>query len=142
VTSHNYGKRPAGCRTARGAFGRLLTGSLSALVALPLIFLLGACGTSLSILEAPQKIERLPYLNPPRPDPVVPPEITWKPPQAWAAEKTPAGSLLCIPSQDWIDLRVFHKEVGFWMRQATQALQYHEEQNTPLSAEKLPDIKN
>jgi hypothetical protein len=43
----------------------------------------------------------------------------------------PAGKLICLQSDHYVSLRVFNKEISFWMKQANAGLDYHEKQNAP-----------
>ena len=106
-------------------------GSRFALAVLPLTFILEGCGTFAALVEAPPPIVKSNYLNPPRPNPIIPPKVEFGPLQYWSQKKVAAGKLLCVRSNDYVSLRVFNKEISFWMKQANAALDYHETQNIP-----------
>ena len=103
--------------------------NLFALAVLPLTCGLGACGKIDALVEAPSETVRYFYLNPPRPSPVIPPRVEIAPLPYWKEKKIPEGKLVCMQSDHYISMRVFNKEVSFWMTQANSALDYHEKQN-------------
>ena len=105
--------------------------SLFALVVPPLIFGLGACGKFADLVVAPPPTVKLNYLNPPRPNPVIPPTVEFGPLPYWEAKKVPTGKLICLQSDHYVSLRVFNKEISFWMKQANAGLDYHERMNKP-----------
>lgn len=38
---------------------------------------------------------------------------------------------MCMKVDDYVSLRVFNKEISFWMKQANSGLDYHERMNKP-----------
>jgi hypothetical protein len=88
------------------------------------------------MVEAPPPIVKSQYLNPPRPSPIIPPKVEWGPSEFWAARRVPTGKLICVQTDHYISLRVFNKEISFWMKQANAALDYHEQQNVPPPSDK------
>lgn len=102
---------------------------LSALAAPLLISGLGGCGKFAGLVKAPPPTVKYTYLNPPRPSPVIPPRVEIGPLPYWKEKKIPEGRLVCMQSDHYVSLRVFNKEVSFWMKQANSALDYHEQRN-------------
>lgn len=102
---------------------------LSVLAAPLLISGLGGCGKFAALVEAPPPIVKYAYLNPPRPSPVIPPRVEVGPLPYWVQKKIPQGKLVCMQSDHYVSMRVFNKEVSFWMKQANAALDYHEKRN-------------
>jgi hypothetical protein len=103
--------------------------SRCALVVLPAIFWLEGCETFANLVEVQKPIAKLSYLNPPRPNPVLPPKIEVGPTAYWTAKNVQKNTLLCMQSDHYLSLRVFNREIAFWMKQANSALNYHEKMN-------------
>lgn len=49
----------------------------------------------------------------------------------WKEKNIPDGKLMCMKVDDYVSLRVFNKEISFWMKQANSGLDYHERMNKP-----------
>jgi hypothetical protein len=37
---------------------------------------------------------------------------------------------MCMPSQNWINVRAYRKEIAHWMKSSVATIKFHEEQNT------------
>ena len=109
--------------------------------ALLLTFSLAACGTFAEKVEAPPNPARLQYLNPPRPDPVIPPQVQWGPVTVWKENDVPASELVCTRVREWVDSRVFLKEIAFWMKHANAALEFHERMNVSATEDNAVGTK-
>ena len=110
---------------------RLLKNSQCGLVASLLIFTLGGCEKYAGLLQVQAPTVKSHYLNPPRPSAIVPPKVEIAPLEYWNQKKVPSGKLVCLQSNDYVSLRVFNKEISFWMKQSNSALDYHESMNKP-----------
>ena len=110
---------------------RLLKNSQCVLVASLLIFGLGGCEKYAGLLRVQAPTVKSHYLNPPRPSAIVPPKVEIAPIEYWNQKKVPSGKLVCLQSNDYVSLRVFNKEISFWMKQSNSALDYHESMNKP-----------
>ena len=99
------------------------------LVVLPLFLMLAACGKYAELLEAPKPIVKLVYLTPPLPSPVIQPKSETAPINYWKQKNYPLGDLVCMPSQNWINIRAYRKEVAHWMKSSTATIKFHEKQN-------------
>ena len=110
-------------------FKSLWQKSRCALVVLPAIFWLEGCETFANLVEVQKPIAKLSYLNPPRPSPVLPPKIEVGPTAYWTAKNVQKNTLLCMQSDHYLSLRVFNREISFWMKQANSGLNYHEKMN-------------
>ena len=99
------------------------------LVVLPAIYLLEGCAKFADLVEVQKPIAKLSYLNPPRPSPILPPKIEVGPTDYWTAKNVQKNALLCMQSDHYLSLRVFNREIAFWMKQANSALNYHEKMN-------------
>ena len=104
--------------------------SRSALVVLPLFLILGACEKYAALLEAPEPIVKLVYLNPPLPSPVIQPKSETAPINYWKQKSYPLGDLMCMPSQNWINVRAYRKEIAHWMKSSVATIKFHEKQNS------------
>ena len=104
--------------------------SQPALVVLPLFLILGACGKYAELLEAPKPIVKLVYLNPPLPSPVIQPKSEVAPINYWKQKNYPLGDLMCMPSQNWINVRAYRKEIAHWMKSSVATIKFHEKQNS------------
>jgi hypothetical protein len=128
----NFAGRASKSERVKLACDRLLNASLKGLLVLLLFSTVAACGRFVGPLVEARPTARLTYPNPVRPDPVIPPMTAHQPIPWWTNQDLPAGDLLCIPSRDWVNIRVYRKEVAHWMKQAAAALDYHESMNRPL----------
>ena len=104
--------------------------SQPALVVLPLFLMLGACEKYAALLEAPKPIVKLVYLNPPLPSPLLQPKSEVAPINYWKQKNYPLGDLMCMPSQNWINIRAYRKEIAHWMKSSIATIKYHENQNS------------
>jgi hypothetical protein len=80
-------------------------------------------------VEASLPIAKLFYLNPPRPSAVLPPKTEDRSTTYWSAKNVQKNALLFMQSDHYLSLRVFNREIIFWMKQANPALNYHEKMN-------------
>ena len=117
--------------TLAPACRKLLKNSQCVLGALLLIFGLGGCEKYAGLLQVQAPTVKSHYLNPPRPSAIVPPKVEIAPLEYWNQKKVPNGKLVCLQTNDYVSLRVFNKEISFWMKQSNSALDYHESMNKP-----------
>ena len=110
---------------------RLLKNSQCGLVASLLISMLGGCEKYAGLLQVQAPTAKLSYLNPPRPSAIIAPKVEIAPLEYWNQKKVPSGKLVCLQTNDYVSLRVFNKEISFWMKQSNSALDYHESMNKP-----------
>lgn len=125
----NFNAGTVPCRQRTAPFPGRYRGSLRVLAVFLLTLSAGGCGTFAEVLEAPKTSAPLKYLNPPLPSPPIPFNATLLPIQEWAAMKHPAGDLLCMSSQDFVNSRTWKNDVSHWGRQAVSVIRFHEQMN-------------
>lgn len=138
MTQQNLARHQSASKQPQTHWPRLLIKSPTKLVVLLASSMLAGCGTFADLVVAPQQTAKLSYLNPPRPSPVIPPKVELGSPIYWLNKNHPQSNLICTPSQDWVNIRVFYKEVAFWMKQANKTIDYHEKRNGPETLAILP----
>jgi hypothetical protein len=102
-----------------------LGSSLLVLGALLLTLFVAGCGRFAGPVVEAQTTAKLRYHNPPLPAPVIPPNLTIGP-----SEYLPEGrAQVCMTTDDYVDLRIWMKQTGFWMKSATGIIRFHELHN-------------